>query len=532
VKKLHTFLLKSYFGPFVLTLFITMFILLMQFIWKYIDEIAGKGLEWYVMAELLMHVSARLVPMALPLAVLLSSIMTFGNLGEHFELTAVKSAGVSLQHFMKPLIYVVILISLGAFFYSNRVIPYSNLKVGAILYDLKDMKPEMQIKAGAFYKGIDGFIIKTARKNNETGMMYDLMIYDHRKERGNQSVTVADSGSMRMTPDKSQLILTLYNGATYEERPESKKGRNYDPEYPHQRHFFKEQQQIFELSGFELERSNEALFKDHFQMMNLTQLEARVDTLSKEFNHVAHNFSERTLKRNLFQRDRLVEKEKLPAPRPQKTAQKKRQPQTNNKSIPIAANDTPKITDSVKEKHNNTQLEENPTALTNYTLDSLMGKVKVENRLEVVQQALTYARNAQNAINGKKKTFKYKQGHIRRHQIEWHRKFALSFACLVFFFIGAPFGAIVRKGGLGTPVIISVLFFIVYYIISISSEKFAREGILTPFLGMWMASFILFPIGIFLTYKATTDSVILNTDTYINFIKKQFNKLIKKKSKS
>jgi len=526
VKKLHVFLLKSYFGPFVLTLFITMFILLMQFIWKYIDEIAGKGLEWYVMAELLMHVSARLVPMALPLAVLLSSIMTFGNLGEHFELTAVKSAGVSLQHFMKPLIVFVVMLSIAAFFYSNRVIPYSNLKVGAILYDLKDMKPEMQIKAGAFYKGIDGFIIKTARKNNETGVMYDLMIYDHRKERGNQSVTVADSGSMRMTPDKSQLILTLYHGATYEERPESNKGRNYDPEYPHQRHFFEQQQQVFELSGFELRRSNEALFKDHFQMMNLTQLEDRVDTLTKEFNYVAHNFAERTLKRNLFQRDRLVEKEKLPAPqtpKPTKVNKKTR----NNQRNPIASSDS-----VLQQKASNTEPEENPTALKKYTMDSLMAKVKVKNHLEVIQQALTYARNAQNAINGKKKTFKYKQEHIRRHQIEWHRKFALSFACLVFFFIGAPFGAIVRKGGLGTPVIISVLFFIVYYIISISSEKFAREGILTPFLGMWMSTFILFPIGIFLTYKATTDSVILNTDTYINFIKKQFNKLIKKKEQS
>jgi lipopolysaccharide export system permease protein len=503
-----------------------MFILLMQFIWKYIDEIAGKGLEWYVMAELLIHVSARLVPMALPLAVLLSSIMTFGNLGEHFELTAVKSAGVSLQHFMKPLIVFVVALSIAAFFYSNRVIPYSNLKVGSMLYDLEDMKPEMQIKAGAFYSGIDGFIIKTARKNNETGVMYDLMIYDHRKERGNRSVTVADSGSMRMTPDKTQLVLTLYNGATYEERLENKKGRHHEPEYPHQRHFFKKQQQIFELSGFELKRSNESLFKDHFQMMNLDQLEKRVDTLSKEFNYVAHSFSERTLKRNLYQRDRLIKKEKLPAPN------LKKQKHSNNKKVANASfkenarkpSNTADTVNTLTSTQDTTHL-----ALESYNLDSLMSIVKVDNRLEIVQQALTYARNAQNAINGKKKTFNYKQEHIRRHQIEWHRKFSLSFACLVFFFIGAPFGAIVRKGGLGTPVIISVLFFIVYYIISISSEKFAREGILTPFLGMWMSSFILFPIGIFLTYKATTDSVILNTDTYINFIKKQFNKLFKKK---
>ncbi len=498
-----------------------MFILLMQFIWKYIDEIAGKGLEWYVMAELLIHVSARLVPMALPLAVLLSSIMTFGNLGEHFELTAVKSAGVSLQHFMKPLIVFVVALSIAAFFYSNRVIPYSNLKVGAMLYDLEDMKPEMQIKAGAFYSGIDGFIIKTARKNNETGMMYDLMIYDHRKERGNRSVTVADSGSMRMTPDKTQLVLTLYEGATYEERMENKKSRHHDPEYPHQRHFFKKQQQIFELSGFELKRSNESLFKDHFQMMNLDQLEQRVDTLTSEFNHVANNFSERTLKRNLYQRDRLIKKEKLPSPHLRKQQTPSKPKDTLKK---LATNDTLVVKDDKDQKNS-----QEYTVLEDHNLDSLMTMVKVENRLEVIQQALTYARNAQNAINGKKKTFKYKQEHIRRHQIEWHRKFALSFACLVFFFIGAPFGAIVRKGGLGTPVIISVLFFIVYYIISISSEKFAREGILTPFLGMWMSSFILFPIGIFLTYKATTDSVILNTDTYINFIKKQFNRLFKKK---
>lgn len=521
MKKLHVFLLKSYFGPFILTLFISMFILLMQFIWKYIDEIAGKGLEWYVMAELLIHVSARLVPMALPLAVLLSSIMTFGNLGEHFELTAVKSAGVSLQHFMKPLIVFVVALSIAAFFYSNRVIPYSNLKVGAMLYDLEDMKPEMQIKAGAFYSGIDGFIIKTARKDNETGVMYDLMIYDHRKERGNRSVTVADSGSMRMTPDKTQLVLTLYSGATYEERPENKKGRHHEPEYPHQRHFFKKQQQIFELSGFELKRSNESLFKDHFQMMNIEQLEKRVDTLISEFNNKAANFSEKTIKRNLYQRDRILKKEQLPMPFLKKGEKAETKDDSSSALKPASTSgpDKGKIQDTCSQL----------THLQNQNLDSLMTMVEVDNRLEIVQQALTYARNAQNAINGKKKTFKYKQEYIRRHQIEWHRKFSLSFACLVFFFIGAPFGAIVRKGGLGTPVIISVLLFIVYYIISISSEKFAREGILTPFLGMWMSSFILFPIGIFLTYKATTDSVILNTDTYINFIKKQFNKLFKKK---
>lgn len=490
----------------------------MQFIWKYIDEIAGKGLEWYVMAELLLHVSARLVPMALPLAVLLSSIMTFGNLGEHFELTAVKSAGVSLQKFMKPLIIFVILISIGAFFYSNRVIPYSNLKVGAMLYDLEDMKPEMQIKEGAFYDGIDGFIIKTAHKNRETGMLYELMIYDHRNEKGNRMVTVADSGLMQMTPDKSQLILTLYNGATYEEREESRHDRRRDPEYPHQRHYFDTHRQVFELSGFELERSNESLFKDHFQMMNLSQLEERVDTLTKSFNELASSFANKNIKRNLFQRDRLIQKERLPKPKAFSPVQTQgRVALRIRESIPA---------DTTKSAYDTLSL-----SLETLSMDSLMAIVNVKNRLAIVQQALTYARNTQNAINGKKKTIEYKQEHIRRHQIEWHRKFSLSFACLVFFFIGAPFGAIVRKGGLGTPVIISILFFIVYYIITISSEKFAREGILTPFLGMWMSTFILFPIGLFLTYKATTDSVILSTDTYINFFKKQFLKLVQKKQK-
>lgn len=516
MKRLHKFILKSYFGPLIATFFIALFILLMQFLWKYIDDLAGKGLEWTVIAELIIYTAAGLVPTALPLAILLSSIMTFGNMGENFELTAIKSAGVSLQRFMSPLMYLTVLISIGAFFYSEYVIPYTNLKSYSLIYDVKNQRQGLLIKEGEFYNGIDGYSIKVAKKNYKTNLLQNIMIYDHSNNKSNVKVTIADSGYMRVTADERNMILTLFNGCTFEEIPDSKKDRkNRQKKYKHQKQKFEKQTAVFELTGFSFDRTDEDLFKDNYRMLSLAQLEYAEDSLSKALDKQIDGFSNNLMNSSYFKR------EKSYIPKRKKTIAKKLKGKKIESINKNSKNDT-LIAESKDTIHKN---------VTNFSVDSIFLNQNSRKRISAIEYALTYARSAQSNITSKKKTYNWKAEKIRRHQIEWHRKFSLSFACLVFFFIGAPFGAIVRKGGFGTPVVVSVLFFILYYMISISGEKFVREGVLPAYVGMWISSFILMPLGIFLTYKATTDSVILNSDTYLLFFKKLFKLFSKKDSK-
>ncbi len=488
----------------------------MQFLWKYIDDLAGKGLEWTVVAELMLYMSAQLVPMALPLAILLSSIMTFGNLGENFELTAIKSAGVSLQRFMSPLIYLTVLICVATFFYSDYVIPYTNLKTNTLIYDVKNQRPELQIKEGVFYNGIENYSIKIAEKDYKTNLLKNIMVYDHHDNQENVNVTIADSGYMKMTADEKNLILTLYNGYSYEELKENKSGsRKNSRTYPHRRQNFEKQEIIFELTGFDFNRSDENLFKNHFRMLNLEQLNYAEDSLELQLENQARNFRKTIASSSYFKKEDILIKDQE-----RKKKQIKKKNIRKQKIIDRNNADSTKIII--------TKPDDSPISEVPYNTDSIFYKQDNKIKESAINQALTFARAAKNNITNSKIQLNRKAELIRRHQIEWHRKFALSFACLVFFFIGAPFGAIIRKGGFGTPVVISVLFFILYYIISISGEKFAREAVMPPYIGMWLSSFILMPLGIFLTYKATTDSVILNTDTYLLFFKKLFKRFLKK----
>lgn len=538
MKRLQTFILKSYIGPLVLTFFISLFILLMQFLWKYIDDLAGKGIEWTVILELIVYASARLVPMALPLAILLSSIMTFGNFGENFELTAIKSAGIPLQKFMSPLIYLIIIISIGAFFYSNHIIPYTNLKTVALIYDVKNQKPELQLKAGIFYNGIDGYSIKIGKKSQKSNLLEEIMIYDHTDNKENVQVTVADSGYMRITADERNLILTLYNGYSYEEMQESKK-RKKEKVYPHQRHRFEEQTIVINLSGLNFKRSDESLWKDNQSMLSLDQLELAEDSLKKQFNEQTFNFSHQIIKNNYFKSEYNltdnIKKYKKPVKKETTKTTNETIPGTTNQKLNASKKDTHElknINDSLKTD----TLEQNEISISTIKqkglslTDSLLETLTYNQKQRAINQALGYARATQNQINNRKKQFEHKAELIRRHQIEWHRKFTLSFACLIFFFIGAPFGAIIRKGGFGTPVVASILLFILYYMLSISGEKFVRQGVMPAYIGMWLSSFVLGPLGIFLTYKATTDSVILNTEAYTTFFKRIFDRFKKKDS--
>jgi len=573
VKRLNKFILSSYLGPLVLTFFISLFILLMQFLWKYIDDLAGKGLDWTIIAELIVYASARLVTMALPLAILLSSIMTFGNMGENFELIAIKSAGISLQKFMSPLIYLTIIISISAYYYSDIVIPYTNLKTGTLIYDVKHQRPELQIKEGIFYNGIEGYSIKIAKKNHKTNLLQNIMVYDHKNNKENLMVTVADSGYMKMTADESHIILTLYNGYSYEEMEEPRKDRRKtEKKHPHQRNNFEKQIVYFELSGLDFSRSDEDLFKNNFQMLNLKQLEYYEDSLRKEFTNLVTDFSDNLIRTNYFKKEATLVSELKDRNKKPEFIDKKRTPNQNinkikkNKGNNLrkqkAKKDKPLKIDSLNfnDKNDRTKKlallrkdslqgirKKDSVSLLKKEIDTSIINKKINNgdkinfipynvlqeltttqKSEAIDHALTFARAAQNSVDNSKKQFNYKIERIIRHEIEWHRKFTLSFACFIFFFIGAPLGAIIRKGGFGVSVVISIVFFIFYYILSIAGEKFAREAVMPAYIGMWISSFILMPLGIFLTYKATTDSVIFNADSYLIFFKKIFSKFSKK----
>ena len=473
MKKVDSFVLKSFIGPLILTFFIVLIILILQFLWMYVDDLAGKGLDLKVLAELLFQFSLTFVPMALPLAILLASLMTFGNMGEFLELTALKSSGISLQRIMLPLIIFIGYICIGSFFFSNVILPYSNSKSRILLYDIRRKRPELNIQAGSFYNGIDGFSIKITAKDAETGRLDKLLIYDHRDKLGNNNVTYADSGYMRITPDTTGLIMTLYNGYSYNEVTE-KNVMRAERKYPFRRDSFKEQTVVITLSGFGLDRSEMDLFKSNSGMLNLSQLNTFIDSLNLRYDAKLDNTFEDYKDAKLYTT-------------------------LNYNNVPFDKQDS--------------LYKANPIVFEPWTIYDTLSTV---NKKSVITLAIESVKNAGTYLSQREEGLHNEIKYIKPYEVDWHKKFTLSFSCLVFFFIGAPLGAIIRKGGLGTPAVISVLFFIIYYIISLTGEKLVKEDMVGSLPGMWIASFILLPIGIFLTYKATSDSVIMNIETYIS----------------
>jgi len=482
VKRLHYLVIKSFLGPLVLTFFMVVFILLMQFLWKYIDDLVGKGLETSVLGEFLLYSSMSMVPMALPLAVLLSSLMTFGNLAENLELLALKSAGVSLFRIMFPLISVVTLITITAFLFANNIMPVSNLKLRALLYDIQRQRPELQIQPGIFDNTLEGYSIRIGEKDSRTNLLKDVWIYDHTDRAGNVSVTVADSGYMQMTADEKHLVLTLFSGRSYVEMEKTRKRRERKKTYPHRRDRFSKQEMIIEMTGFGLNRTDLDLFKNSFSMMNIGQLNHFEDSLTNDITILQGSIDE-TVRKN--------------------TVDKNKSRLLNRKAIDVNADTI--VTES---------------KYVSLHVDSAFSSLSNTEKRRAVSQAINQARSNKSYVSTNANTISFKTKRLRRYQIEKHRKFTLSFACMIFFFIGAPLGAIIRKGGLGMPVIVSVVFFLIYYMISITGEKFAREDMITPFAGMWLSTFILIPTSVFLTYKAANDSVIMNIDSYFVFLKK------------
>lgn len=478
MKKLYKYILRSFIGTFIFTFFIAVFILLMQFLWTYLDDLVGKGLGFDVLGKLMFYTSITFVPMAMPLAMLLSSLMCFGNLGEFYELVAMKASGISVWKIMRPLLIFAIIMSITAFIFSNNVLPVATLKSKTLLSDVRKQKMSFDIPEGMFYKGIDGYTIRAEKKGIDGSTLYDVLIYDHTEYKGNVKVTSADSATIALAPSQKEIVFTLYNGYNYNEVTDDKE---YRTRRPFEKMKFAKQYISFDISDFDLTQSDGSSFKGHQSMLNISQLVVAIDSLE-------NNATERrTSYKNSF-RHRLQ----------------------HLSSKDVINKNT---------KHKNTDID----TITVFKWPLLENFTQKEQK-SIVNMSITAVNNQIDNIELNLNDFERQETNIRKHQQVLHEKFSLSIACLLFFFIGAPLGAIIRKGGLGLPIVISVVFFVIYYIITITSQRIAIAGDIPVFLGVWLSSIIILPIGIFLTIKATTDSALLDGESW----KKTFRKFFKK----
>lgn len=491
MKRLHQFIIKSFLGPFFMTFFISVFILLMQFLWKYIDDLVGKGLEWNIITELLVYASFGLIPLAFPLAMLLASIMTFGNLGENYELVAMKASGISLFRIMRPLLVLAILLTSIAFYFSNTILPKTNLKFYTLMYSVKQQKPEMVIKEGVFSNDMPNYSIKVERKGRNNNMLYDVMIYDHRKNDGNVDVTIADSGKMEIIGDEIEkfMSITLFNGQNYSEQQEQRSLN--DKRYPFNRNSFTKEVINMSMRDFEFNRIDENRYRSASKMMNISELTNEGDSLFSDYKIRLWRFMTQL---------NYVSPVNL---------------QVNWLAMPF---------DSLR--HN-----PNLKPDTIVDVDKQISILSTFEKESLYRQAILSARNNTQLISKQMDELYKRKRMVNNYAMDWHRKFTLSFACLIFFFIGAPLGAIIRKGGLGMPVVVSILMFIAYYILMITGEKFAREDAWSMLNGMWFSSIVFLPLGIWLTYKAATDSGVMNVENYQLMFKKLISFRFRKKSK-
>lgn len=457
IKKLDILVLRAFIGPFIATFFLTLFVLILQFFWLWIDDFVGKGIDGFTILRLVLYLSATLVPLALPLAVLLSSIMTFGNLGETFELVAIKSAGIGLLRFMRPLVVVAIFLSGLAFLFNNNVIPVANLKMKTLHTDLVNKKPAFDLKEGQFYNTIPGYSIKVAQKKNDS-ILNQVLIYE--SGGGLQdNVIVAESGIMRVSPDKRFLEFILKNGWRYQE-----KGSRSDINTEFVRLGFKEYKKVLDLSALELNFTSDSVFMKRYEMLNISQLNHAIDSLNK----------------TLVQFDQRAKNDLLAYLGFMKYID------TGWAKVTVPPVKAKKFSDLLPDS----------------------------TRLMVSDQAVSYANSLRTSLESSAFDYDTKRKELRLHLIEWHNKFTMSIAVLVLFLIGAPLGSIVRKGGLGTPVVFAVIFFVLFFLLNNFGRKFVKEDIMQPISGMWLATMILAPIGFFLIYKALHDSQLFNKEFY------------------
>lgn len=465
IKKLDTLIIKAFIGPFFATFFIALFVLVMQFFWLYIDDLVGKGLDLGTLAHLTGLVAVNWVPLALPLALLLSSIMTFGNLGESFELVAIKSAGIPLLRFMRPLFIVSVLIAGISFLFANNIMPVAVLKLNTLKYDIIVSKPAFDIKEGVFYDKIEGYVIKIGQKSKDGNTIKDVIIYEKNYNGLQDYSLIAESGIMKVAPG-NKLEFDLKNGWRYQE-----KGTRLTTNTEFIRLGFKEYKKILDLSSFQMNRTSDSAFSDNYKMLSIRQLSKTIDSLK--------NFGNYYQKRSQTEVSPYLSFTKY----------------ADTGLLPVG----PKSTANIKN-------------INQIIPDS--AKVAIKDRLQIQLNAV------KSNIELLAADYNEKQKNLRYHLIEWHRKFTLAAACVVLFLIGAPLGSIIRKGGLGTPLVFAVVFFVLFHLLNTFGEKFVKSGVLPPFAGMWLSSAILIPISFFLTYKAMKDSQLFNQEYYYRSFKK------------
>lgn len=472
-------MLQSFLPLFLMTFFICLFIVLMQFLWRYIDDLVGKGLDVSVIAELFFYAALTMVPMALPLAILLASLMTFGNLGEQFELTAMKASGVSLIKSMRPLIVLMVLVAIGAFFFQNNVLPVAQTKMWTLLYSMRQKSPELDIPEREFYDQITGFNIYVNKKDRETGILRQLLIYNVDKGADNATIIYADSGKMSITDDKEHLFLTLWNGEQFENLREQ--GTVSSNNVPYRRESFSTKEVMISFDA-NFTRMDESGMRNQYVGKNISELQATIDSVNARVDSIGRDYGEALLQTPYFGVNMLT---------------------YQNTDTGVIAVRTPAL------------VLDNPL-----NIDSLFNRANPAMEKSLINQALAKAKRNRQEYEFKALTMKDEKKLVRRHAIELMKKYTLSMACLVFFFIGAPLGAIIRKGGLGMPLVISVFLFIFYYIIDNTGYKMARDGHLEVWEGIWLSTFVLLPLGIFFTYKAVNDSAVFNRDAYVNFFRR------------
>jgi lipopolysaccharide export system permease protein len=461
IKKLDKLILKSFIGPFIVTFFIAFFVLMMQSLWKYIDDLVGKGLDFGTIGLFLWYVSASLLTLAMPIAILISSIMTFGNLGESFELVAIKSSGISLLRFMRPLIVVAIFLSVITFLFANYVIPYANLKFVTLYNDILYKKPAFDLKAGQFYTHIPNYAIKAGKKDADGKTIYNVLIYEQSNYLQDNAI-IAEKGIMKISDDQRFMEFNLQNGYRYQER-----GNAGDSSTEYIRLGFSSFKKLFDMSSLQKQTTNDSIYRGNFKMLSVNQLNHSLDSLQRTTDSLTNRMSR----------------------------------ELDGYAYRIA------IPDSVWEK-----IPQQKGPDRKYIPDSAQNSV--------FESAITMTGNMRASLEGTGTTIINYQKEIRQSKVEWHRKFSLSLACLVLFFIGAPLGSIIRKGGLGMPLVVAIIFFLLFHLLNMFGEKFVKESITSPFTGMWLSVMVLIPIGIFFTYKAMHDSQLFNKEFYYRFFKK------------
>lgn len=549
MRKIDKLILQAFISPFILTTVVATFVLVIQYMMKYFDDFVGKDLGFEVFAELIFYFSLNMMQAALPLGVLVSSLMTFGNLGEHFELTAIKSAGISLLRALRPIFFFVVLLTIAAFNFFNYVVPAANLQAYSLLYDIKHKKPGLDIKEGVFYNGIPDYSIKVKEKLPDNQTLKEVLIYDHTGGRGNNRVILADSSRMYMINNERYLKLELYDGNYYSEEP---KARN--PVDQFYRTKFDRMDMVFNLSSFDLKRTKKELFQNNRQMKNIAELTVDIDSLEFSVVETKYGFFRNAKGFFSYHMDTLdIDLKKVVDDR---NARKKARLDSAKKELEASVfaflvQERPKVDldtntqlskihqakqlprkGAIPELKTNASIEKNDS-LKQATAAPLLDTMGWEflnaksQKVDLIQTAKNQAQNIKVNLSSVNSRVGNLERDLNKFIIEKYKKYAQAFACIVMFLIGAPLGSIIKKGGLGVPVIVSILFFLAYYIINIISEKNAREGLIDPAFSVWIADLALLPIGFFFLRQARIDARLFDTDFYhiwIDKLKTRFGK--------